>query len=125
MKMLAALPDERYTLPITDDDVEMAAFCDDAGNVYIMLYAQNFTGNCGEYSAVISLKNAPVFSDVSVEKVGKGSGDPFPIWEEMGNLQFFQLRKQKELSKIRSHLKATLMQKKSIPKKKCRGKTCR
>lgn len=84
MKMLAALPDKRYALPITDDDVEKAAFCDDAGNVYIMLYAQNFTGNCGEYSAVIKLKNAPDFSEISVERVGKGSGDPFSIWEEMG-----------------------------------------
>ena len=62
----------------------MAAFCDNTGSVYIMLYAQNFTEDGGEYSAVISLKNAPDFSDVSIERVGKGSGDPFSIWEEMG-----------------------------------------
>ncbi len=84
MKMLSSLPDKRYALPITDDDVEMAAFRDDAGNVYIMLYAQNFEEADGSYSAVINLKNAPEFSSVSIEKIGKGSGDPFSIWEEMG-----------------------------------------
>lgn len=82
MKMLAQLPDKRYALPITDDDAEMAAFCDEKG-IYIMLYAQNFTDDSGEYSAVIELGNAPEFSEVTLERVGSGSGDPFAIWEAM------------------------------------------
>ena len=108
MKMLADLPDKRYTLPITDDDVEMAAFCDDAKNVYIMLYAQNFTENGGEYSAVINLKNAPDFSEVSVERVGKGSGDPFSIWEEMGKPAVLSIEETEKIKANSQPFKANL-----------------
>lgn len=84
MRMLAKLPDERYCLPITDSDVELAAFLGEDGSVFILVYAQSFETAGKSYSVHIDLENAPVFREISMETIGADSGNPVLLWEKMG-----------------------------------------
>lgn len=82
-KQLAQLPDTRYDLPITDDDVEIAAFKGDDG-VYLMLYAQNFDDAKNKYDVTVNLKNIPHIQSATIERINDESGNPVAIWEKMG-----------------------------------------
>lgn len=82
-KQLAQLPDTRYDLPITDDDVEIAVFKGDGG-VYLMLYAQNFDDVKNKYDVTVNLKNIPHISSATIERINDESGNPVAIWEKMG-----------------------------------------
>lgn len=83
-KLLSKLPDTRFDLPITDDDVEIAAFKGDDNSLYIMAYAQNFYDEDKKYDIKINLDNIPSFTSASVERIGKDSGNPVAFWEKMG-----------------------------------------
>lgn len=84
MKLLAQLPDTRYCLPITDDDVETAAFLGNNGDLYIMLYAQNFDYTERKFSVTVTLNNAPEFKAANITRINSESGNPIRLWEEMG-----------------------------------------
>lgn len=84
MKLLAALPDNRYCLPITDKDVEMTAFRAENGNLFFMLYAQNFEDAHKNYTVSLSVENAPRFGQAVLQRVNSRSGNPAALWEEMG-----------------------------------------
>lgn len=83
-KMLASLPDARYRLPVTDDDVELAAFRGEDGSLYLLLYAQNFEPSGEKYRAHIELQNAGAFRTWTVNRVDAQNGNPVALWEAMG-----------------------------------------
>lgn len=83
-KLLAQLPDTRYCLPVTDDDVELAAFRSENGDLYLMMYAQNFDGTERTYQASVNVSNAPAFSIGQIHRINSRFGNPVSLWEEMG-----------------------------------------
>lgn len=83
-KLLAQLPDTRYCLPITDDDVELAAFRDDNGDLFLMLYAQNFEASGDEYNISVKVTNSPCFIKAKAYRINSRSSNPVRLWEEMG-----------------------------------------
>lgn len=84
MKLLAQLPDTRYCLPVTDDNVEIAAFHGDNGELYLILYAQSFDNTEHKFPVTVTVENAPPFSTATVQRVNRESGNPIRLWEEMG-----------------------------------------
>ncbi|MGN0533101.1 MAG: hypothetical protein ACI4IK_01970 [Eubacterium sp.] len=83
-KLLAMLPDNRYCLPITNDDVELAAFRNEQGDAFLMLYAQSFDDTNNKYKASISIDNSPCFAKAQAYRINSQHGNPVRIWEEMG-----------------------------------------
>lgn len=83
-KLLAQLPDTRYCLPVTDDDVELTAFRSENGDLYLMLYAQNFDDTERTYQVSVNVSNAPAFSTGQIYRINSRSGNPVSLWEEMG-----------------------------------------
>lgn len=83
-KLLSQLPDTRYCLPVTDDDVEMTAFRDDDGNLFLMLYAQNFDDAKRSFEVNININNSPEFSKGQIHRINSKHGNPVILWEEMG-----------------------------------------
>ena len=83
-KLLAELPDTRYCLPVTDDDVELAAFRGEDGSLYLLLYAQNFAPDGETYAVHIELQNVPPFRTWTVNRVDAQNGNPVALWEAMG-----------------------------------------
>lgn len=103
-KLLAQIPDTRYNLPITNDDVEYAAFKADDGRVYLMVYAQNFNDGDKTFDVSFKLSNVPEFSKAQITRVNKRSGNPYGLWEDMGkpntiNMQEIEEIKNKTLIK--------------------------
>lgn len=84
MKLLAQLPDTRYCLPVTDDNVEIAAFHGDNGELYLILYAQSFDDTEHKFPVTVTVENAPPFSTATVQRVNRESGNPIRLWEKMG-----------------------------------------
>lgn len=84
MKLLNKLPDNRYCIPVTDDEVEFTPFKDENGDLYIMAYAQNFAKYGREFKASLTIENAPVFSKGEIERINDVSGNPIALWEKMG-----------------------------------------
>lgn len=85
MKLLSELPDTRYDLPITNDDVEMTAFKGEDDSAYVMLYAQNFDDSDRKFSVSLNIENAPEFKSVEITRINKESGNPYDIWKGMGS----------------------------------------
>lgn len=83
-KMLAELPDVRYRLPVTDEDVEYAAFRAEDGSLYLLAYVQNFEPKGETYPVQFHLKNAPPFRTLTVKRIDAQNGNPVALWEEMG-----------------------------------------
>ncbi|MGN0523404.1 MAG: hypothetical protein ACI4IG_03930 [Eubacterium sp.] len=83
-KLLAQLPDTRYCLPVTDRDVELAAFRSEKGDLFLMLYAQNFEDKKGSYEVKLNISNSPVLSKAQVKRINSRSGNPVSLWEKMG-----------------------------------------
>lgn len=83
-KLLSKLPDTRYNLPVTDDDVEISAFKGDDGSLYLMLCAQNFDDTDNRFNVKIDLKNLPDFSRAQIERVNKEKTNPVAYWEKAG-----------------------------------------
>lgn len=83
-KLLAQLPDTRYCLPITDENVELSAFKGENGDVFLMLYAQNFENTDNKYNVSISVNNSPRFSKAQIYRINRKSGNPVCLWENMG-----------------------------------------
>ncbi len=83
-KLLAQLPNTRYCLPITDENVELSAFKDENGDIYLMLYAQNFDDRDNKYNVSVSVNNSPQFSQAQLYRINSESGNPVRIWEDMG-----------------------------------------
>ncbi|MGN0572499.1 MAG: hypothetical protein ACI4IX_01035 [Acutalibacteraceae bacterium] len=83
-KLLAQLPDNRYCLPITDENVEISAFKGENGNVFLMLYAQSFDDTNNEYKISILLDNSPRFSKAQSYRINSRHGNPVSLWENMG-----------------------------------------
>lgn len=83
-KLLAQIPDTRYKLPITNDDVEYAAFKGDNGSLYLMVYAQNFNDEEKSFDVSFNIENAPNFANAQITRVNKEHGNPFDLWVEMG-----------------------------------------
>ena len=69
---------------IFNDNVELAAFRRENGNIVLMLYAQNFEETDKTYPVTIRLQNAPEFSCVTAKRVNSVSGNPVRLWNEMG-----------------------------------------
>ncbi|MGN0532426.1 MAG: hypothetical protein ACI4IN_06490 [Eubacterium sp.] len=102
-KLLAQLPDTRYCLPVTNEDVELAAFRNERGDVFLMLYAQNFDDTDSKYKISISIDNSPQFSNAQAYRINNQHGNPVDIWENMGKpsvLSKQQLEYIKEASKM-------------------------
>ncbi|MGN1442792.1 MAG: hypothetical protein ACI4XE_02980 [Acutalibacteraceae bacterium] len=100
-ELLAELPDTRYCLPITDEKAEMTAFRNDSGDVYMMLYAQNFEDTKNGYEIRITVKNSPQFQKAQAKRINSRYANPVRLWEEMGKpavLSKKQLEKIKESS---------------------------
>ncbi|MGN0485607.1 MAG: glycosyl hydrolase [Acutalibacteraceae bacterium] len=83
-KLLSELPDTRYCLPITDEAAELAAFRGENGDVFLMLYAQNFDETANQYPIHIQLKNSPHFLNATAYRINSKHGNPVALWEEMG-----------------------------------------
>lgn len=83
-KLLAQIPDTRYCLPVTDTDVELAAFRSDNGNLFLMLYAQNFDDTRCSYQVKLNISNAPDFSGAQIHRINSRYGNPVSLWEKMG-----------------------------------------
>lgn len=83
-KMLADLPDTRYCLPVTDADVELAAFRGESGEVYLLLYTQSFEPTDEAYHVHIRLENAPRFREIRIQRLDAANGNPVAMWEAMG-----------------------------------------
>ena len=83
-KLLAQLPDTRYCLPVTDRDVELTAFRGDNGNLFLMLYAQNFDDTMRSYEVKLNISNAPDFSGAQIHRINSRYGNPVSLWEKMG-----------------------------------------
>lgn len=83
-KLLAQLPDTRYCLPVTDDDVELTAFRNEAGDLFLMLYAQNFDDTQRTYQVTVHVNHSPDFSNGQIYRINSRSGNPVSFWEEMG-----------------------------------------
>ncbi|MDD6527915.1 MAG: hypothetical protein PUF31_08980, partial [Oscillospiraceae bacterium] len=82
--LLAELPDTRYCLPITDEKAELTAFRSDNGDVYLMLYAQNFEDTKNEYEINITVENSPHFQKATAKRINSRHANPVRLWEEMG-----------------------------------------
>ncbi len=82
-KMLSELPDCRYELPITDEDVEIAAFRGD-NKICMMLYAQSFQDENRKYDVSIHIKNLPFCRSIVLKRINSMHGNPLKLWEEMG-----------------------------------------
>ncbi|MGN1328581.1 MAG: hypothetical protein ACI4V4_02665 [Eubacterium sp.] len=83
-KLLAQLPNTRYCLPITDENVELSAFRDENGDVFLMLYAQSFDDTDNKYKVSIHVNNSPQFSQAQLYRINSESGNPVCLWEDMG-----------------------------------------
>lgn len=83
-KMLAEIPNARYTLPVTNDEVEFAAFHGDDGSLYLVVYAQNFEPKGETYRARFNIENAPLFTSITVKRINSQNGNPVALWEKMG-----------------------------------------
>lgn len=83
-KLLAKIPDTRYCLPVTDDDVEMAAYRDEKGDLFLMLYAQNFDDTKSTYQVSLNVINSPDFSVGQIHRINSIYGNPVSLWEKMG-----------------------------------------
>lgn len=83
-RLLAELPDTRYRLPVTDEKAETAAFRSDNGDIYLMLYAQNFEDAKNEYELRITVENSPHFSKAQVKRINSRHANPVRLWEEWG-----------------------------------------
>ncbi|MGN0467339.1 MAG: glycosyl hydrolase [Acutalibacteraceae bacterium] len=83
-KLLNELPDTRYCLPITDEKTEMAAFRSETGDVYLMLYAQNFEDVKNEYEIHITVENSAHFQKAQAKRINSSHANPVRLWEEMG-----------------------------------------
>lgn len=70
---------------MTDDDVEIAAFHGDNGELYLILYAQSFDDTEHKFPVTVTMENAPQFCAATVQRVNRKSGNPIRLWEEMGN----------------------------------------
>lgn len=84
MKLLAELPDTRYCLPITDDNVEITAFRADNGDLYMMLYAQSFDDTGCKFPVTVSISNAPQFESAELKRINSECGNPVRLWTDMG-----------------------------------------
>lgn len=84
MKLLAQLPDIRYCLPITDKRAEITAFRAENGNLFLMLYAQNFEDEKKSHTVSLVVENAPTFQRAVIQRVNSFSGNPAALWEKMG-----------------------------------------
>lgn len=85
-QLLSQLPDTRYALPVTDADVELAAFRAADGSVCLMLYAQRFESDGCAYDTEIEIDHAPAFRSAKAVRVNSVSGNPFALWRAMGSL---------------------------------------
>ncbi|MGN1349032.1 MAG: hypothetical protein ACI4VI_08820 [Acutalibacteraceae bacterium] len=83
-KLLNELPDTRYCLPITDGKAEMAAFRGENGDIYLMLYAQNFEDTKSEYGIHITVENSPHFQKAQAYRINSNSANPVSLWEKAG-----------------------------------------
>lgn len=99
MKLLAELPDTRYCLPITDKDVETAAFRADNGELYIMLYAQSFDDTDRKFPVTVTVENAPQFRTATIRRINSESGNPVRRWEEMGKPSVLKPSELEEIKK--------------------------
>lgn len=84
-KLLSKIPDTRYNLPITDEDVEISAFKGDTGNLFLMVYSQNFFEDNKESNISISVNNAPNFTNAKITRINKTNGNPYDLWKNMGS----------------------------------------
>ena len=83
-KLLAQLPDTRYCLPVTDENVELTAFRNETGDLFFMLYAQNFDDTKCSYQVTIRVNHTPDFSKGQIHRINSRYGNPVSFWEEMG-----------------------------------------
>lgn len=83
-KLLAELPNTRYCLPVTDREVELSAFRSECGDLYLMLYAQNFEDTGNSYDVKLNISNAPHFSKAQAKRINSLHGNPVALWEKMG-----------------------------------------
>lgn len=83
-RLLHALPCTRYALPVTDGEVELAAFRAEDGAVFLLLYAQSFQETGRAYDVSLTVDQAPEFSGAQAVRVNRKSGNPIAEWESMG-----------------------------------------
>lgn len=104
-KLLSKLPDTRYRLPVTNEDVEFAAFKGVDGTLSVMLYAQSFTNEDDVFKVSLAVDNAPHFTRAAIERINSKSGNPVAIWKEKGCPSTMSRDEMEEL-KARSQPKA-------------------
>lgn len=97
-KLLSELPNTRYCLPITDGDAEAAVFRDDNGNMFIMLYAQNFEDTKRKFNVTVTVDNAPCFKKGQIQRINSQKANPVRLWEDMGKPAILSVQ---ELEKIK------------------------
>lgn len=83
-KMLAELPDIRYILPVTNEAAELAAFRSENGDIYLLIYTQNFAPSNETYNININFENIPLFGEMTVKRIDSQNGNPVALWEGMG-----------------------------------------
>ncbi|MGN1194301.1 MAG: hypothetical protein ACI4SB_02355, partial [Acutalibacteraceae bacterium] len=103
-KLLAQLPDTRYCLPITDEKAEITAFQSDSGDVYVMLYAQNFEDTKNKYEINITVQNSPHFQKAQAYRINSTHANPVRIWEEMGKPAVLSREQLEDIKKLSSML---------------------
>lgn len=83
-KLLNQLPNTRYCLPVANREVELAAFRADNGDIFLMLYAQNFEDVKRQYTVMLTVKHSPGFFNAQVQRINSHSGNPVKLWENIG-----------------------------------------
>lgn len=83
--LLNKLGDERFDIPTTHDDVEIAAFRSE-NEVQILLYNQSFVQKDGKKETVeIEFETKREVKQVSYWKIDHEHGNPQEIWKKLGN----------------------------------------
>jgi len=84
LKMMAVTGSRKYNLPVTNDEIEIAAYeSDNEKQLFVFRHRmKNVSVTPENYEVSFELSGTP--SSVTLEKIDEGHCNPLKLWEEMG-----------------------------------------
>ena len=95
--LLGKLGDERFDLPTTHEDIEMAAFRS-KNEIQLLLYKQNYNEGTAEKEPVtVRIKTDRTVKSAKIMRIDRDHCNPKRIWEEMGRPDYLSKEQTEEI----------------------------